>query len=91
MRVVIELKRDATPEVVLNQLYRFTNMQVSFGINMLALDRGRPRTMGLRDMLLAFITFREEVILRRARFDLRKARERAQSAGRLFHRGRQHR
>ncbi len=77
MRVVIELKRDATPEVVLNQLYRFTNMQVSFGINMLALDRGRPRTMGLRDMLLAFITFREEVILRRARFDLRKARERA--------------
>jgi DNA gyrase subunit A len=77
MRVVIELKRDATPEVVLNQLYRFTNMQVSFGINMLALDQGRPRTMGLREMLLAFITFREEVILRRARFDLRKARERA--------------
>ncbi len=77
MRVVIELKRDATPEVVLNQLFRFTNMQVSFGINMLALDQGRPRTMGLRDALLAFIAFREEVILRRARFDLRKARERA--------------
>ena len=77
MRVVIELKRDATPEVVLNQLYRFTNMQVSFGINMLALDNGRPRTMGLRDMLLCFIDFREEVILRRARHDLSKARERA--------------
>jgi DNA gyrase subunit A len=76
MRVVIELKRDATPEVVLNQLFRFTNMQVSFGINMLALDQGRPRTMGLRDALLAFIAFREDVILRRARFDLRKARER---------------
>ncbi len=77
MRVVIELKRDATPEVVLNQLYRFTSMQLSFGINMLALDNGRPRTMGLRDALLAFIAFREDVILRRARFDLRKARERA--------------
>jgi DNA gyrase subunit A len=77
MRVVIELKRDATPEVVLNQLYRFTNMQVSFGINMLALDNGRPRTMGVKDALLCWITFREDVILRRARFDLAKARERA--------------
>lgn len=77
MRVVIELKREATPEVVLNQLYRFTNLQISFGINMLALDAGRPRTMGLRDALLCFIGFREEVILRRARFDLAKARERA--------------
>ena len=77
MRVVIELKRDATPEVVLNQLYRFTNMQVSFGINMLALDNGRPRTMGVKDALLCWINFREDVILRRARFDLAKARERA--------------
>jgi DNA gyrase subunit A len=77
MRVVIELKREATPEVVLNQLYRFTSMQVSFGINMLALDGGRPRTMGLKDALLCFITFREDVILRRARYDLAKARERA--------------
>ncbi|HTZ70101.1 MAG TPA: DNA gyrase subunit A [Acetobacteraceae bacterium] len=77
MRVVIELKREATPDVVLNQLYRFTNMQISFGINMLALDLGRPRNMGLRDALQCFITFREDVILRRARHDLAKARERA--------------
>jgi DNA gyrase subunit A len=77
MRVVIELRRDATPEVVLNQLFRFTNMQISFGCNMLALDRGRPRTMGLRDLLQCFVDFREEVILRRSRFDLAKMRERA--------------
>jgi DNA gyrase subunit A len=77
MRVVIELRRDATPEVVLNQLFRFTNMQISFGCNMLALDRGRPRTMGLRELLQCFVDFREEVILRRSRFDLAKMRERA--------------
>jgi len=77
MRIVIELRRDATAEVVLNQLYRFTQLQISFGVNMLALDGGRPRLMGLRDALMAFIAFREEVILRRARFDLAKARERA--------------
>lgn len=77
MRVVIELKRDATPEVVLNQLYRHTQLQTGFGINMLALDNGRPRQMGLRQMLDCFILFREEVILRRSRFDLSKARERA--------------
>ena len=77
MRIVIELKRDATPEVVLNHLYRFTQMQTQFSANMLALDMGRPRLMGLRDLLTAFVTFREEVILRRSRFDLGKARERA--------------
>ena len=77
MRIVIELKRDATPEVVLNQLYRFTNCRSVFGINMLALDGGRPRTMGLKDALQCFIAFREDVILRRSRFDLAKARERA--------------
>jgi DNA gyrase subunit A len=77
MRIVIELKRDATGEVVLNQLYRFTNLQTTFGINMLALDRGRPRQMGLKDLLLCFVEFREEVILRRARFQLTKARDRA--------------
>ena len=76
MRLVIELKRDATGDVVLNQLYRFTSLQVSFGINMLALDNGRPRQMGLKDALACFIAFREEVILRRARFELNKARER---------------
>ena len=77
MRIVIELKREATPEVVLNQLYRFTQLQVSFGVNMLALDGGRPRLMGLKDALLCFVAFREEVILRRSRFELNKARDRA--------------
>jgi DNA gyrase subunit A len=77
MRIVIELRRDATPEVVLNQLFRFTQMQISFGVNMLALDNGQPRQMGLKDALECFIRFREEVILRRARFELTKARERA--------------
>ncbi|WP_025814069.1 DNA topoisomerase (ATP-hydrolyzing), partial [Komagataeibacter kakiaceti] len=76
MRIVIEIKREATPEVVLNQLYRFTQLQTSFGVNMLALDGGQPRLMGLKDVLEAFIRFREEVILRRARFDLNKARDR---------------
>jgi DNA gyrase subunit A len=77
MRIVIELKRDATGEVVLNQLYRFTQLQVTFGVNMLALDAGRPRQMGLREVLMCFINFREDVILRRSRFELAKARERA--------------
>ncbi len=76
LRIVIELKKDATPEVVLNQLYRFTQMQTSFGVNFVALDEGRPRTMGLRDALAAFIRFREEVITRRSRFRLTKARDR---------------
>jgi len=77
MRIVIELKRDATGEVVLNQLYRFTQLQTSFGVNMLALDGGKPRLMGLKDALACFVAFREEVILRRSRFELNKARERA--------------
>jgi len=77
MRIVVELKREATPEVVLNQLFRFTQLQTSFGVNMLALDNGQPRLMGLKDALETFIRFREDVILRRARHDLSKARERA--------------
>ena len=77
MRIVIELKRDATPEVVLNHLYRYTQLQTSFGVNMLALDGGKPRQMGLRDALQCFIAFREDVILRRSRHELMKARERA--------------
>jgi DNA gyrase subunit A len=77
MRIVIELRREATPEVVLNQLFRFTQLQTTFGVNILALDNGRPRLMGLRDALLCFIRFREEVILRRARYELAKARDRA--------------
>ena len=76
MRVVVELKRDASAEVVLNQLYRFTPLQTSFGVNMLALNRGRPQQMGLRDMIVAFVDFREEVVVRRTRFELGKARDR---------------
>jgi len=76
MRVVVELKRDASADVVLNQLYRFTPLQSSFGVNMLALDRGRPRQMGLRDMIVAFVEFREEVVVRRIKFELSKARDR---------------
>jgi DNA gyrase subunit A len=77
VRVVIELKRDATPEVVLNQLFRFTPMQTSFGCNMLALNGGRPEQLTLRDFLSHFIIFREEVVARRTAFELRKARERS--------------
>nr|WP_256336952.1 DNA gyrase subunit A [Belnapia rosea] len=76
MRIVIELKRDATAEVVLNQLYRMTQLQTSFPVNFLALNNGRPEQMGLITALKAFIAFREEVILRRSRFRLAKARER---------------
>jgi DNA gyrase subunit A len=77
MRVVVELKRDASAEVVLNQLYRFTPLQSSFPVNALALNRGRPEQLGLRDMLTAFVAFREEVVVRRIKHDLSRARDRA--------------
>ncbi|MBU2866292.1 DNA gyrase subunit A [Pacificibacter marinus] len=77
VRVVVELKRDATPEVVLNQLFRFTPLQTYFGCNMLALNSGRPEQLTLRDFLTYFISFREEVVARRTAFELRKARDRA--------------
>ncbi|GGG47513.1 DNA gyrase subunit A [Chelatococcus composti] len=77
MRIVIELKRDAVAEVVLNQLYRYTPMQTSFGANMVALNGGRPELMTLRDMICAFVEFREEVVSRRTKFLLGKARDRA--------------
>jgi DNA gyrase subunit A len=76
-RVVVELKRDAVPDVVLNQLYRFTPLQTSFGANMLALDNRRPQTMNLKDLLTIFVAFREQVITRRTKFLLGKARDRA--------------
>jgi DNA gyrase subunit A len=76
MRMVIELKRDASADVVLNQLWRFTAMQSSFGVNMLALNHGRPVQMGLRQLLEAFLEFREEVVVRRIKFELAKARDR---------------
>ena len=77
VRVVMDLKRDATPEVVLNQLWRNTPAQSSFPANILAIRGGRPEVLGLADILRAFITFREEVITRRTKFELNKARERA--------------
>ena len=77
VRVVIELKRDATPDVVLNQLYRFSQLQTSFGCNMLALNGGRPEQMDLKTILSAFIAFREEVVYRRTAYRLARARERA--------------
>ncbi len=76
-RVVIELKRDANSDVILNQLYRFTPLQTSFGANMVALNGGRPEVLTLLDMLRAFVSFREDVISRRTKYLLRKARERA--------------
>jgi DNA gyrase subunit A len=76
MRVVIELKRDAVAEVLLNQLYKHTPLQESFGVNMLAIVGGRPRLLSLRDALKVFIDYRREVVVRRTVFDLRKAEER---------------
>ena len=77
MRVVVELKRDAVADVVLNQLYRYSQLQTSFGANMLALNNGKPQLMNLRQMLQAFVAFREEVVTRRSKFELNKARDRA--------------
>ena len=76
MRVVIELKRDASSDVTLNQLYRFSELQTTFGVNMLALNNGRPLLLSLKDLIAAFVYFREEVVTRRTRFDLAKARDR---------------
>ncbi|RDE06536.1 DNA gyrase subunit A [Sphingomonas aracearum] len=77
VRIVIDLKRDATPEVVLNQLWRHTPAQGSFAANMLAIRGGRPELLNLRDIIAAFVTFREQVITRRSKFELAKARDRA--------------
>ena len=77
VRIVMELKRDATPDVVLNQLWRHTPAQSSFPANMLAIRGGRPEILGLKDIIAAFVTFREEVITRRSKYELLKARERA--------------
>ena len=77
LRIVIELKRDAVADVVLNQLWRFTALQSSFGCNAIALNGGRPQLMTLRDILVAFVDFREEVVTRRTKFKLRRARDAA--------------
>ncbi|WP_237050356.1 DNA gyrase subunit A [Microvirga ossetica] len=77
MRIVVEIKRDAMADVVLNQLYRYTPLQTSFGANMVALNGGRPELMTLKDLIQAFVDFREEVVSRRTKYLLNKARERA--------------
>jgi DNA gyrase subunit A len=77
MRIVVELKREAMADVVLNQLYRYTPLQTSFGANIVALNGGRPEVLNLKDLIRAFIEFREEVVSRRTKFLLNKARERA--------------
>src|SRR5438876_6795828 len=76
-RVVVELKRDAMADVVLNQLYRFTPLQTNFAANILALDNGRPQTMNLKDLLTLFVAFREQVVTRRTKYLVGKARDRA--------------
>ena len=77
-RVVIELKRDGIPKVVINNLYKYTQLESSFSVNALAIDHGRPKTLSLKDMIGAYIEHRREVVLRRTRFELRKAEERAE-------------
>ena len=76
-RVVVELKRDAVPDIVLNQLYKFTPLQTNFGANMVALDSGRPQLFNLKELLSIFVAFREQVVTRRTKFLLNKARDRA--------------
>jgi DNA gyrase subunit A len=77
IRVVFELRKDETPEVVLNQLFRHTQLQTTFGVQLLCVDSGRPRQMNLKEILQGFINFRKEVVVRRTRYELNKARERA--------------
>src|SRR5204863_5355189 len=77
-RLVIELKRDAIAKVVINNLYLHTQMEVSFSVNALAIDHGRPKTLNLKELIQAYIDHRREVILRRTRFELKKAEERAE-------------
>lgn len=76
-RVVVELKKDAISQLIINQLYKYTELQTSFGVNNVALVKGRPRTLNVRDLVSEFVEFRHEVVIRRARYELRKARERA--------------
>jgi DNA gyrase subunit A len=76
-RIVVDLKRDAVANVVINQLYKFTELQTSFGINNVAISKGRPKILNLKDLISEFVEFRMDVVTRRAKFELRKAREKA--------------
>jgi len=78
-RIVVELKRDAVPKVVINNLYKFSQLESSFAVNMLAIDHGRPKTLSLKELINCYIDHRREVVLRRARFELRKAEDRAEA------------
>src|SRR5207302_6543981 len=76
-RIVVDLKRDAIANVVINQLYKYTELQTSFGINNVALVKGRPRTLNLKEMISEFIDFRHEVVVRRTKFELKEAEKKA--------------
>jgi DNA gyrase subunit A len=76
-RIVVDLKRDAVAQVIINQIYKYTELQTSYGINNVALSKGRPKIMNLKDLIVEFVDFRMEVIIRRAKFELKKAEERA--------------
>ncbi len=89
-RVVIELKREAIPQIVVNNLYQHTALETTFSVNMLAIDHGRPKLLSIKDALGAFIEHRREVVLRRTRFELRAAEERAEVLGRLPGRAGEH-
>ena len=91
MRIVIELKKDAYPKVVLNQLFKHTQLQVTFGVIMLALDEMRPVVMNLKELMERFLEHREEVITRRTKYDLAQAEERAHILEGLQDRARPHR
>jgi DNA gyrase subunit A len=77
MRLVVDLKKDAIANVIVNQLYKYTELQTSFGINNVALVNGRPRILNMKDLIVEFVKFRHEVVVRRAKYELRKAEERA--------------
>ena len=76
-RIVIDLKRDAIANVVINQLYKHTELQTSYGINNVALVKGRPRTLNLKDMISEFVEFRHEVVIRRTQFELKRSRKKS--------------
>jgi DNA gyrase subunit A len=76
MRIVIELKRDANAQLILNQLYSYSQMQITYGVILLALDKGQPKVLTLKEMMQCYIDFQREVIIRRTRYDLKKAKRR---------------
>src|SRR5213078_2778700 len=78
-RVVIEIRRDAIPKVVINNLFKHTSLETGFAVNALAIDHGRPKTLGLKEIISCYIEHRREVVIRRAKFELRKAEERAET------------